>query len=262
MALFLPNASNSSRSSIVLAALLLLLLLGAAFSGCGKGSDDSYEDDRTRPEDGDGDGIPGDKDGDGNSPGDEPGTASGVLRARWEIDVASGIDGGHRSLRATGARFATKGSATQGISATVAAAVTFTVDVSNFQNAVPTSGVTSFGSLDVTALRDNALRVCGNGNQKCTSGTIRVYTSGTAGDGLWSDVEGYGLPIKTGASVIGLGAANAVTASTTTFGANVRVLKLADFTSSPALVIPVSVDFTDAAAASYSSTLVVEYVLN
>lgn len=228
-------------------------------AGCGRKSDD--EDRRTEqptiPQGGGG-GGPTDPTDEG-----ENNNASGIVRGRWMIDIEAGQDAdGQPVLIASEAMFASKGTSSHPISATVAAAVTFTVDAANFQSGAPADGLVSFGSLDVTALRDNALRVCGTGgNQRCATGTVRMYTTGTAGAGLYSTAEGYGLPIKSGANTVGLGAANAATAATTTIANNMRVLKLNNFTTATKLVIPVSVDFTDAAASSYASTLVVEYVV-
>jgi hypothetical protein len=230
--------------------------------GCGraKDNDDKRTDNPTN--------VPNGGGGGGGQPsggGDTPQEDDGIVRGRWEIDMTAGSDASGRMWMApmTGSFLASKGSRSQPISATVAEAVTFTVDTGSFTPGTPSDGVVSFGSLDVTALRDNALRVCGtNGNQRCTSGVVRIYTSGTPGGGLWSTVEGYGLPILTGSSPIGLGAASAVDVDTAAIANNQRVLKLSDFTTTPSIVIPISVDFSDAAAGSYSSTLVVEYVVN
>ena len=144
---------------------------------------------------------------------------------------------------------------------TVAAAVTFTVSATNFVTPTP-SGIASYGTLDISALSDNALRICGNGNQKCTTAAIRMYTTGTTGDGLWSVTEGYGLPITTtGGTTVGLNAAGAATAATFAIAPNKRTLSLADLSASSPMQIPLSVNFSDAAAASdYSTTVVIEYV--
>src|SRR5690606_34852835 len=124
----------------------------------------------------------------------------------------------------------TKGSASSstGISGTVAPAVAFEVSEDNFENpANPTDEEVAYGSLDITTLRDNSLSVCGNGgNQKCTKGVIRIYTTGTAGEGLWNAAEGYGLPIKTGSSTIGLSAAGAAIVQELSIASNQRVLHL------------------------------------
>lgn len=184
-----------------------------------------------------------------------------ILRGHWEFALEAGADGTAMRSLSSPQFFASKGTSSQPIGSQVAEAVTFTVANGNFQNGTPADGVVSFGSLDVTALRDNALRVCGTGNARCTTGKIRIYTSNAAGDGLWSATEGYGLPILTGSNTIGQGAAGAVVVAEVAIAGNTRVLKLTNFTSAPALTIPVSVDFTDAAAAAYSSTLVVEYVV-
>jgi hypothetical protein len=76
---------------------------------------------------------------------------------------------------------------------------------------------------------------------------------------LSNAVDGYGLPISSGANNIGLDAAGAYIAATAAIG-NKRVLKLTDFGGST-VPVPVSADFSDAAAGSYATTIVVEYVV-
>ncbi len=171
-----------------------------------------------------------------------------IVRAHWEMPMSS--DGTLALLGSANSE--------QAIAATVAANVTFAVANDRFITPSPV-GIASYGSLDVTALRDNDLRVCGpSGNARCTTAAVRVYTVGTAGAGLWSTVEGYGLPITSKSAVIGLDVAGAVTAASVAVGST-KVMKLTDFTASARLEVPISVDFTDAAAGSYASKLVVEY---
>lgn len=186
------------------------------------------------------------------------GDASGdsyILRGQWLVEIASS---GTKvvSLREVG-----HGTSSQPIQGTVAAAVQFQVSGASFVTPSPV-GQASYGSLNVTKLSDNALKVCGSAqNQKCTEGVIRIYSSGTPGAGLWNSDENYGLPITTSGNTVGLNAAGAATAAKVAITSSTRVLKLSEFTSAPELKIPVSVDFSNAAAGSYSSTLVVEYVV-
>ena len=177
-----------------------------------------------------------------------------IIRAHLEIPiiVGGGTDG--RYLVDI-----SRGTANQPMSITIAPNVTFTVSNTNFKTPTP-SGVASFGSLDLTAMLDNSLRVCGaTGNQKCVRALIRTYTTGQPGAGMWNTVEGYGLPITSGGSVVGLLAAPAILASLDVTAK--RVVHLSDFTSTPTYPSPYAVDFTDAASGLYATTLVLEYVL-
>jgi hypothetical protein len=85
------------------------------------------------------------------------------------------------------------------MSATVAAAVRFDIDKANYAKpAAPSEGDVSFGSIDVSDLFDNQLKVCGSGgNAQCRTAIVRVYTKDMAGSGLWNSEGGYGLPIST-----------------------------------------------------------------
>lgn len=152
------------------------------------------------------------------------------------------------------------GSKSQPMTATVAANVRYTVDATNFVTPTPVD-LASYGTLDVTDLRDNDLRVCGaGGTSRCTTGYIRIYTSGSPGAGLWNAAGGYGVPIKTGTTTVGLGTGGAAVVKTAAIG-SANVLRLRDFTTASSLQVPVAADFTDAGAGSYSTTLVLEYGL-
>jgi len=175
-----------------------------------------------------------------------------IVRGRWEIPVSYGASPMALEGRA---------SSTQPMTTTVAPNVTYTVDNAGFVAPTDPSGVASFGKLDVKALRDNALRVCGtNGNTRCTTAALRLYTRGTPGAGLWNTVEAYGLPITSGTANVGLDQGGAAVLATLTLG-NRRVVRLRDFTTTSTFPVPVAADFDDAAAGSYATTLVLEYVL-
>lgn len=242
------NATMKKGLARILSGALFCTAFVAGLTGCGK----SYDNTRSEDPSIQGPGSPGTP----HNPGTGGTEDDALVRGRWELLMTS--DGDSVSFGLTDV---SRGTAQQPMTGVVAADVSFSVSNANF--VTPSAdGLASYGSLDVTALRDNALRICGAaGNQKCTQGEVRIYTTGVAGGGLWSDTEGYGLPITTGATAIGLGAANAAAAGQVAIAGNKRVLKLADFTSAGSLQIPVAVDFTDAAAGSYSTTLVVEYVL-
>jgi len=177
---------------------------------------------------------------------------SGVIKGRWEIPVGSEPTLGRPGLSAVENE--------QTVSGIVAAAVTFTLSNSNFST--PTaSGVASYGTLDVATLSDNNLRVCGaDGKTKCTNALLRIYTNGTTGSGLWSPIEEAGLPITSSDNTIGLNANHALVLKTVAIGDKPSIT-LSNFTSSTKYSIPISVNFINAAAGDYSTTLVVEYVL-
>ena len=178
-----------------------------------------------------------------------------VVKGRWEIPIGTLDQSATFQLHSLGTS-----SGQQPISGTVTAAVTFTLSNANLSEPASPTGVASYGSLDVTALRDNTLRVCGaQQNQKCTAAVVRIYTIGTAGAGLWSTIEGVGLPITSGASPVGLTAANAAVLKSVVIG-NKTTIKLTDFAAAGNYVVPLSVDFTDAGAGTYGTTIVVEYL--
>jgi len=206
-----------------------------------------------------------------DSGGQQPADDTSVVRGTWMLELTTdtrpaSMGASFRMLSEDGITLApdnvSRGTTQQPINGIVPENVSFTVSSTGFLAPTITNGVVSYGTLNVTALRDNSLRICGTGrNQRCTTGIVRIYSTGTTGPGLWSEVEGYGLPITSGTSTVGLGAANAAVAGTHTIAASRRVLTLSQFTTTGSLAIPISVDFTDAAAGTYSTTLVVEYAL-
>jgi hypothetical protein len=150
------------------------------------------------------------------------------------------------------------------ISATVSAATRFNISTTNFVPPTnPEDGELSYGTIDITTLRDNDLRICGpGGNQRCTAAAIRTYTEGTPGPGLWNNTDAFGLPIKsTGGAEVGLDPAGAVSVANIAVPANQRIVRLSNFTANATLPVPYFVDFTDASAGSYESTIVIEYLV-
>jgi hypothetical protein len=145
---------------------------------------------------------------------------------------------------------------------TNAASSSMTLDKDSFIVPVITDQILDFGFLQLTDLKDNNLKVCGtNGNQKCNTALIRMYTTGVAGAGLYNGADGYGAPIEAGQSSlvsVGLGSANAAIMQSISIPSNKNVMKLSDFTNPK---YNVKIDFSNAGAGSYSTTLVVEYVL-
>jgi hypothetical protein len=182
---------------------------------------------------------------------------AGIVRGRWEIKL-----GNPAPNLTTNDQLMLNQSAQQAMSATVAAAVRFDIDNSNYaEPASPSEGDVSFGSIDVSDLFDNQLDVCGaGGNAQCSTASVRVYTKDTAGPGLWNAQAGYGLPIATSGNTIGLNVLGAYTVGSVNVSA-MRILRLRDFSPSGALAIPLSVNFDNAGAGTYSTTLVIEYTL-
>jgi len=148
------------------------------------------------------------------------------------------------------------------ISVTNAAMSTMIVDSSLFAAPPITNAILDFKYLQISALLDNQLDLCGaNSNQHCNTALIRMYTTGTAAAGLYNSVDNYGAPITAGQTTlgsVGLGAANADILQSISLSSDKHVVHLSDFVSPR---YDVQVDFTNAGAGSYSTTLVVEYAL-
>jgi hypothetical protein len=176
-----------------------------------------------------------------------------IVRGQWEVNVNAQMGG-------FGLLASTRGSATVDVTVNVAERVRFEVQTGDIAAPTdPEEGTESFGFLTVDRLRDNKLKQCGiNGDEQCTTGTIRIYTSGKPGSGMWHDDDGYGIPITSDGESIGVDQAGALDLASFAIG-NKRVLKLSDFGGD--IAIPLEVNFDDAGAGGYSVTLVVEYVL-
>ncbi|MFK7826439.1 MAG: hypothetical protein AB8G05_19995 [Oligoflexales bacterium] len=124
----------------------------------------------------------------------------------------------------------------------------------------PIDGILSFGKFSLENLRDNNLKICGDsGKKKCQFAAIRVYTIGTPGAGYWNTEDNYGLPISSGDFAVPHLAENALYLEEVDIS-RIRVLKLRHF-SDAIKNIPISIDFSDAASGSYSTELVIDYVL-
>lgn len=143
--------------------------------------------------------------------------------------------------------------------------VKVTFDTSGFVVPAVSNQVLSFGTLKLTELMDNNLKVCGaDGKTRCSGAAVRMYTTGVAGSGVYSAADGWGAPIvatnAAGQSLrVGLGAENAAVVQSQSFANGKNVFRLSDFTS--ASDYGVSADFTDAGAGDYSTTLVIEFGL-
>ena len=129
---------------------------------------------------------------------------------------------------------------------------------------VPTNliGLLDLGSISLSALYDNDLKKCGNNsNQKCGTALIRMYTTGTAGEGLYNAEDGYGAPITAGQttlSTVGLNVAGAAIMQSISIPNSKHVLNLSDF---PNHAYSLKVDFSNAGDGVYATNLVVEYAL-
>ena len=149
------------------------------------------------------------------------------------------------------------------VSVTNAVQTTMTIDTTAFNPPAITNTVVDFGTIKVSGLTDNDLKVCGAaGNTKCGTAILRVYTSGAAGSGLYNAAEAYGVPMTASLTTplnIGLGQAAAAVMQTFTIAATTHVVKLSDFTPTPNYGI--KVDFTDAGSGTFATTLVIEYAL-
>lgn len=139
---------------------------------------------------------------------------------------------------------------------------TFTINVNAFTPGTMTFNTLSLGSVALSGLSDNNLKVCGtNANLKCTSAVIRVYTTGSMA-GFVNTADAYSAPVFTGSlnpsTPVGLLAAGSVQVQTLSLPPNKHTVSISDF---PTPTYTVSADFSNAGAGSYAMTYVVEYVL-
>lgn len=121
-------------------------------------------------------------------------------------------------------------------------------------------GVYSFGKFSLAKLRDNNLNVCGDSkDERCQSAAIRIYTTGTPGEGYWNFEENYGLPIYTGNLNVPHLNENALFVDEIDL-TGIRVLKLEHF-SDKVKNIPISIDFSDAVYGEYQTEIIIDYIL-
>ena len=150
----------------------------------------------------------------------------------------------------------------QPVSGSVAEFVKFSVSNANFIIPNALVNITPYGSLDVTNIYDNRLRVCGTtGKDKCKTAMLRIFTKG-AGAGFWNAVDGYGAPILTTGNVVGLDVGGAYIVKTVTIPLLKFIVKFSDFSSNgQPLPIPIAIDFTDAPYGDYATTIIIQYAL-
>lgn len=141
---------------------------------------------------------------------------------------------------------------------------TLTLDATNFSPPAISNAVLDFGNIQVSDLLDNNLNLCGvGGDEQCGTALLRIYTTGTAGAGLYNAVDDFGAPILAGPNggalaTVGLDPANSIIVDAISIPASKHVVRLSDFTNQD---FQFQIDFTDAGAGAYETTLVIEYAL-
>jgi hypothetical protein len=155
--------------------------------------------------------------------------------------------------------YAASGSST--VVYTNAASVNFSIDVSNLGASGFTGNILNLGSINLSNIDDNNLKICGTGNQKCNQAVIRVYTTGVIA-GFVNTADSYGAPLFAGnlnpSTEVGLNIAGAVQTQVISIANNKNRLRMSDF---PSPTYGITSNFDNAGAGNYSATVVVEYVL-
>lgn len=195
------------------------------------------------------------------SPVGVPRSDGSVVKSRATLNIGLGGITVHQDIHGNRTlEFATSQSIP--ISVTNAASTSVTFSTSNFVIPTITSTALSFGSISMTQLSDNNLKICGTaGTTQCANAVIRMYTTGVAGAGVYNASGGYGAPLSAGQTTlatVGLNSANAASLQTTAISSTTHVLSLSAF-SNPNY--SVQADFSNAGTGSYSTTLVIEYIL-
>lgn len=117
--------------------------------------------------------------------------------------------------------------------------------------------VLDIGSLTITDVSTNNLRVCGG--LKCNQAALRVYTqelSGFAGlSGMVNTTDGYSVPVTTNLASVGLSSVNAANLQVISIPTNKNRIRLSDFTN---LTHEFEADFSNAGVGSYQMVLVIE----
>jgi hypothetical protein len=230
-----------------------LIAIAVSLSGCGGRS---Y---RGQPKP-NAPGTPGDpppllEPGEGEAPED-----GYIVRARAFYDVYSSHEYSfYKFLMPTA--YAATGATT--VTYNNAAAVSFSINVSNFVAGGFSGDTLSLGSVSLASISDNNLKICGvSNNQKCNKAIIRVYTTGSI-SGFVNTNDTYGVPVYAGSlnpnTEVGLNAAGSVQVQTYTIPSNDNKVTLSDL---PSPTYSVTSDFSNAGSGLYSMTFVVEYALS
>ena len=142
--------------------------------------------------------------------------------------------------------------------------VNFTINTAALVAGAMTGNTLSLGSVSISALKDNNLKVCNpGGNSKCTTAIIRVYTTGTIpGFVNTTDTPNYGVPVYASGlnptTPLILNSPGTAVQQLTGISVNKHVVLLSDF---PTPTYNITADFSNAGSGSYSMTFVVEYAL-
>lgn len=145
-----------------------------------------------------------------------------------------------------------------------ASAVTFTINTTALIAGAFTGNTLSLGSVTVSALKDNNLKLCApGGNTKCTTAIMRVYTTGsTAGFINTTDTPQYGAPVFASGlnptTPLIIGSPGTAVQQVTGMASSKHTVQLSDF---PTPTYNITSDFSNAGTGSYSTTFVVEYAL-
>jgi hypothetical protein len=124
----------------------------------------------------------------------------------------------------------------------------------------------NFGNISIGDIDDNSLKKCttvgqesSNGNQKCNTAIIRVYSPSGGADGVFCNaVDAYCVPMNADAGTFGVGVANAKTVLTHSIPGNVNRLRSSQFASTS---WPLAVDISNAGSGDYAATVIIEYAL-
>jgi|GEM_PF-1223445 len=252
----MENSREREDGTRVLLWMILLAIIASSSTACGPmGSQDGSGSQGEGPAASDGDG----------SQGPYPEGSKVVGQVRVPVKLAQDDQG--RVVDTI--RFGASGllrTSTSSVDVTVDSLAQCEIDGQNFNMPVVLEAERlSLGALVLSNYLDNDLRICGvTGRQKCSKLQIRLYTVEGEGQGLYNNVDAYGLPIEAGLStaqptVVGEGAQGAAVLQEVSIPANKNVLRLSDFSVAP--VYQVAVDFSNAGRGSYAANLVIESLL-
>ncbi len=148
-----------------------------------------------------------------------------------------------------------------------ATVVGFTLNTTGLVSAGFNGDTLNFGNFVISGLDDNKLKVCpasgeaNNGNVKCNHAKIRIYSATGDVNGVFQNTtDGYYIPLSVGGLPVGVGVANAAYTQDYTIASNKNRLRVGDLTGQ-VTNFPMTMDFSNGGAGSYSATLIVEYVL-
>lgn len=171
-----------------------------------------------------------------------------------------------------------QGSASVNVTYNNPGARSFSINTSSLGTGITTTGTDlNLGSVTISALDDNTLRVCTGvsaPNNKCNRLYIRVFTLGTATGGITgtpgfiNTTNGsYGLDVFAGSVLTPLGSNPSATAASVTNAATVYTYVIPNGSNRNRLSnlsipsIPIKADLSNAGDGSYEMNLVVQYAL-